>query len=313
MTAGPWCLALPGRTIEILPGHPLVMGVVNAGPDSFSDAIRLHSLDAQVEHGLRLVEQGADIVDVGGESGVTYTGVTGEEVERDRIVPLVRRLAAAGVTVSVDTFKPSVAHAALAAGAQIVNDVSGLRDARLADEAAAAGAALVVMHTRAAPKRESFADYGGDVAGDVLAFLTERCALARERGVANDALIVDPGPDFAKRPADSVAVVRSLPRLHELRRPVLLAVSRKYFLGAITGRGPTDRLGATLAAVGHGVDAGAAIVRVHDVAATVDYLRTKRVLSGREDVPEHDPDDERLKWIRAAPPPGDEAGDDASL
>jgi dihydropteroate synthase len=309
MTPGPWRLALPGRTLQIEPGRPLVMGIVNAGPDSFSDTVRLESLEAQVEHGLRLVDEGADVVDVGGESGVTYTGVTGEEVERDRVVPLVRRLAAAGVTVSVDTFKPSVARAALVAGAQIVNDVSGLHDPRLADEAAAAGAALVVMHTRAAPKRESLVDYAGDVVGDVLSFLAERCALACERGVARDALIVDPGPDFAKRPVESVEALRSLPRLHALGRPVLLAVSRKYFLGAITGRGPADRLAATLAAVGHGVDAGAAIVRVHDVAATVDFLRTRRVLAGHEPVPPHDPEEERLKWIRAGPSPDDDARD----
>jgi dihydropteroate synthase len=286
------------------------MGIVNAGPDSFSDAVRLESLEAQVEHALRLVDEGADLIDVGGESGVTYTPVTGEEVERDRVVPLVRRLAAAGVTVSVDTFKPSVARAALAAGAQVVNDVSGLRDSRLADEAAAARAALVVMHTRAAPKREASPEYGGGVVvGDVLAFLAERCHVAEERGVAPDALIVDPGLDFAKSPGESVQVLRSLPRLQALGRPVLLAVSRKYFLGAITGRGPADRLAATLAAVGHGVDAGAAIVRVHEVAATVDFLRTRRVLAGVEEVPTHDPGDERLKWIRASPPPGDRAGD----
>jgi dihydropteroate synthase len=205
------------------------------------------------------------------------------------------------VTVSIDTYKPSVAAAALAAGAAIVNDVSGLHDPALADVAATTGAALVVMHTRAAPKQVSFPDYRGDVVGDVIAFLHDRCALARERGVADEQLLLDPGPDFAKRPQESVEALRALSRLRaELGRPVLAAVSRKYFLGAITGREPADRLAGTLAAVCHAAAAGAAIVRVHDVAAVVDFLATQRVLTGIEDIGDFDEDDERMKWIRAA-------------
>ena len=134
----------------------------------------------------------------------------------------------------------------------------------------------MVLHTRAAPKEERFPDYGGDVVGDVRGFLAERLQLAQARGVDPDALIVDPGPDFAKTPDESIAVLRALGGLRDLGRPILLAVSRKYVLGAITGRPPGERLASTLAAVGHGVAAGAAIVRVHDVAATVDYLRTLR-------------------------------------
>jgi dihydropteroate synthase len=247
------------------------------------------------------VAEGADLIDVGAESGVTHSAPSPPDVEAQRVVPLVARLVAEGVTVSVDTFKPAVARAALAAGAAMVNDVSGLADPELAEVAAGAGAALVVMHTRAAPKREAWHDYGGDVAGDVVAFLRDRCALARGRGMPEDALVLDPGPDFAKTPVESVAVLRALPRLHELGRPLLLAVSRKYFLGAITAREPADRLAGTLAAVAHGVAAGAAIVRVHDVAATVDHLRTWRVLQGLEAMPAHDAGDERLKWI---PPTG---------
>ncbi|HSD77678.1 MAG TPA: dihydropteroate synthase, partial [Solirubrobacteraceae bacterium] len=125
-------LRVPGRTIEFTPGRPLVMGIVNASPDSFSDAVRRPTLDAQVAHALALVADGADLVDVGGESGVTYTGATAADVELGRVVPLVERLAAEGVLVSVDTWKPAVAAAAVAAGAAIVNDVSGLRDPGLA-------------------------------------------------------------------------------------------------------------------------------------------------------------------------------------
>jgi dihydropteroate synthase len=294
-------LVIPGRVLEIRRGRPLVMGIVNAGPDSFSDTVRRTTLDAQVRHALELVADGADLIDVGAESGVTYNEPSAAAVESTRVVPLVERLVAEGLAVSVDTFKPEVAREALAAGAAIINDVSGLRDLALADEVARAGAALVVLHTRSAPKEERFPDYGGDVAGDVRAFLAQRLELARSRGVDPEALVVDPGPDFAKTPAESVEVLRALAGLHELGRPILLAVSRKYVLGAITGRPPGERLAATLAAVGHGVAAGAAIVRVHDVAATVDYLRTLRVLAGEEELPPHDAGDERLKWIR----PGD--------
>jgi dihydropteroate synthase len=292
-------LRLRDRTLEPVRGRPLIMGIVNAGPDSFSDAVRLQTLKAQVAHALRLVADGADIVDVGGESGVTYTPASAPEVEVERVVPLVQRLAAEGVVVSVDTWKPAVAAAALDAGAAMINDTSGLADLRLAELCARSGAALVVMHTRAAPKRARFADYGGDVVADVVEFLSERCAAAREAGVRPEQLVLDPGPDFAKTPAETVAVLRSIDRLHALGRPLLLALSRKYFIGAITGRPPAERLAGTLGAVAWAADAGAAIVRVHDVAEVADHLRVRRVLAGEEEVPAFDGDDETLKWIRA--------------
>jgi dihydropteroate synthase len=294
-------LLLRDRAFPLRPGRPLVMGIVNANPDSFSDSVRTTTLDAQVERALRLTAEGADLIDVGGESGVTYTGVTAAEVERDRVVPLVARLVAEGVCVSVDTWKPPVAEAALAAGAHVLNDVSGLRDVALADAAARHGASLVVMHTRAAPKVEHFADYGGDVVSDVVSFVAGRCAVAVERGVAPERLIVDPGPDFAKSPAESVATLRAIDRLRALGHPWLAAVSRKYFLAAITGRPPAERLAGTLAAVGFAADHGAAMVRVHDVAATVDFLAVRAVLTGDAKVGAFDADDDALKWIRATP------------
>ncbi|MEA2340860.1 MAG: dihydropteroate synthase [Solirubrobacteraceae bacterium] len=292
-------LHLRGRTVAPAPGRPLLMGIVNANPDSFSDAVRLPTLDAQVAHALALVQDGADIIDVGGESGVTYTGTSAAEVELARVLPLVERLVAEGVTVSVDTFKPEVAGPVLAAGAAILNDVSGLRDPGLAALCARTGAALVVMHTRAAPKQEHFAAYD-DVASDVVAFLQERCAVAQAAGVPREQLILDPGPDFAKTPRETVAVLRDIERLRELGLPLLLAVSRKYFLGAITGRAPDERLAGTLAAVGWAADAGAAVVRVHDVRAAADFLAVKAVLDGHAEVPDFDDGDERLKWIRPA-------------
>ena len=289
------------RRLTFSPGRPLLMGIVNANPDSFSDTRRLTTLDAQVDHALALVADGADLIDVGGESGVTYTGVTAEEVEIERVCPLVERLVAEGVVVSVDTWKAGVARAALEAGAGMLNDVSGLADPVFADLCAGSGASLVLMHTRAAPKHVHFADYGGPegVAADVAAFLTERVALARARGLADDQLVLDPGPDFAKTPAETVASLHDLDALHALGLPLLLAVSRKYFVGAITGRAPGDRLAGTLAAVGWSADRGAAILRVHDVAAAADFLRVKRVLDGTEEMPSFDQDDDDLKWIRA--------------
>jgi dihydropteroate synthase len=292
-------LRLRDHTLAPAHGRPLVMGIVNAGPDSFSDAVRLTTLEGQVAHARRLVAEGADIVDVGGESGVTYTPATAAEVEIARVVPLVERLAGEGVAVSVDTWKPAVAAAALDAGAAMINDTSGLADVAVAELCARTGAALVVMHTRAAPKQERFADYGGDVVGDVVAFLRERCDAARAAGVADEQLVLDPGPDFAKTPAETVAVLRAIDRVAALGPPLLLAISRKYFLGAITGRPPAARLGGTLAAVGWAADAGAAIVRVHDVAETVDFLRVRRVLAGDEEMPAFDPENDGLKWIRA--------------
>ena len=292
-------LRLRDHVLEPRPGRPLLMGIVNTGPDSFSDAVRLATLDAQVAHARRLVADGADIVDVGGESGVTYSRASPAEVEIARVVPLVERLAADGIPVSVDTWKAEVAAAALDAGAAMVNDTSGLRDIALAELCARTGAALVVMHTRAAPKQERFPDYRGAVVDDVASFLAHRCAAARAAGVADEQLVLDPGPDFAKTPAETVEVLRSIDSLHALGLPLLLAVSRKYFVGAITGRAPAARLAGTLAAVGWAADRGAAIVRVHDVAEADDFLSVRRVLDGAEELPEFDDGDDALKWIRA--------------
>jgi len=287
------------RLMTVPAGRPLLMGIVNTNPDSFSDVRRLDTLDAQVDHAMTLVRAGADLIDVGGESGVTYTGVTAEEVEIERVCPLVQRLAAEGVIVSVDTWKAAVAEASLQAGAAMLNDVSGLRDPVFADLCARTGAALVVMHTRAAPKQEHFAQYDGDVAADVASFLAQRVALAREHGVPDNQIVLDPGPDFAKTPAETIASLHDLGTLRATGLPLLLAVSNKYFVGAITGRAPGERLAGTLAAVGWSADQGAAIVRVHDVAAAADYLKVRRVLQGAEPMPAFDPDDDALKWIRA--------------
>jgi dihydropteroate synthase len=276
----PRFLRLRSRVIE-LGARPLLMGVVNATPDSFSDAGDHRTLEARVELAAELVADGADLIDVGGESARGDRPPVAAHEEIERVVPLVERIAGLGAAVSVDTYKPEVAEAAIAAGAVLVNDVSGLRDVRLADLCASTGAGLVLMHTRVAPKGTLLdPDRYDDVAADVAGFLHERVAIAVARGVDPEQLLLDPGPDFAKTPAQTVAVLRALDLLHELGRPILLAISNKDFVGALTGRPPRERLAGTLAAVAHGVEAGAQVLRVHDVAAAADFLRVRAALRG---------------------------------
>jgi dihydropteroate synthase len=257
------------------------MGVVNASPDSFSDGGRNSTLDSQLALAAELLKDGADILDIGGESASTGRPPVPAQEEIARVVPLIEGAAELGVLVSVDTYKPAVARAAVAAGASIVNDVSGLRDPQLADVCAETGAALVLMHTRAAPReRMQDPDFYGDVMADVLGFLGERIELAAERGVAAEQLILDPGPDFAKTPAQTVALLSHLERLHELGRPLLMAVSRKDFIGALTGRAPRERSAGTLAALSDGVERGGHIFRLHEIAPARDFLAVRAALRG---------------------------------
>ncbi len=265
-----------------LGGRPLLMGIVNATPDSFSDGGLLQTLDARVERAAALLDDGADLIDIGGESGVTNRPPVPVDEEIARVVPLIERVTGElGARVSVDTYKPAVARAAIAAGASIVNDVSGLRDPELAEVCAQTGAALVLMHTIAPPKQRLHDPaLDGRMAGEVHRFLRERIELALSRGVAFEQLMLDPGPDFSKTPPQTVDVLRALPRLHALGRPILLAVSRKDFVGALTARPPRARLAGTLAAMAHGVDAGAHVLRIHDVADAADFLTVRTALNG---------------------------------
>ena len=257
--------------------RPRLMGIVNASPDSFSDP-GARGLDELVAQAAAQLEAGADIIDVGGESGVTNAPPVAPEEERARVLPVVERLVAEGVTVSVDTYKPEVAEAVLAAGAAMINDVSGLRDPAVAEACARHGASLVVMHTRAEPKVKSFPGYD-DVIADVREFLAERIALAEAHGVPRDRIVIDPGPDFAKTPEETVELLRGLGALASLGQPLLLALSRKDFVGALTGRRPAGRLGGTLGAIAALADY-AAILRVHDVAAVSDFLTVREALAG---------------------------------
>jgi dihydropteroate synthase len=269
------------RVLE-LGARPWLMGIVNASPDSFSDGGSRPTLDAQLQLADELLAAGADILDIGGESASTGRPPVevGEEIER--VSPLIERVVGElGATVSVDTYKLPVARAAIGAGARIVNDVSGLRTPELAELCAQTGAALILMHTRAAPReRLQDPDLYADITEEVLAFLRERIGLALAAGVAREQLILDPGPDFSKTPAQTIRLLVEVERLHELGLPLLMAISRKDFIGALTGRPPGGRLAGTLAAVAHGVDAGAHIFRVHDVSAARDFLTVRAALSG---------------------------------
>jgi dihydropteroate synthase len=254
-----------------------LMGILNATPDSFSDRQGEKGLDELVARGRALAAAGAAIVDVGGESGRTDREPVPVEVEIGRVVPVIERLAAEGLTVSVDTWRAPVAEAALAAGATMANDVSALSDPGVADACAAAGASLVITHTRVPPKVKDFPEYG-DVVADVLELLGDRAAEAGARGVPVERLVFDPGIDLGKTPAQSVELLRRLPELAILGRPLLVAASRKDFIGALTGRPPAARDAGTLAAVEVAVQGGAAILRVHDVAAVRDYLLVRAAL-----------------------------------
>jgi dihydropteroate synthase len=278
-------LVVRGRPVDL--SEPVLMGIVNATPDSFSDGGLHPTTETRVELAVDLVEQGATIIDVGGQSGITGVPEVAVEEEIARLVPVVEAVRAElpGLIISVDTYRPAVVEAALAAGAAMVNDVSGLLHPEVARLCGSVGAGLVIMHTRARPKHKILdPDLYDDVTADVVAFLRDRIDAAVGRGMSPEGIVVDPGPDFAKTPAQTVEVLRAIDRVRVLGRPVLLALSRKDFVGAITGRRPRARLGGTLAAVGALAGPGT-ILRVHEVAAVRDYLAVAAVLAGRADLP----------------------------
>ncbi len=260
-----------------------VMGVVNASPESFSDGRHTGGVAEQIEHCSALIAAGADVIDVGGQSAITNRPELDAGTELERVLPLVEWLVAAHpeILVSVDTYKPTVVSAVLEAGAHLINDVSGLLYPEVAELCGVHGAALVLMHTRARPKeRLQRSDLYPDVVGDVVGFLAEGLTRAASLGLDTESVVLDPGPDFSKTPHQTVAMLRGLDQVRALQRPVLLALSRKDFLGAITGRSPAGRDAATHAALAYFGAAPGQIVRVHDVAAAHDVLRTVEVLAG---------------------------------
>ena len=268
---------LPGGRQLALGGRTLVMGILNVTPDSFSDGGRLADVEAAVAAGVRLVAEGADLLDVGGESTRPGAGAVDAETERARVLPVVEALVArVDVPVSIDTYKAPVAEAALRAGAVMVNDVSGLRyDPALAGVVAAARAALVLMHTRGRSRQMYAQASYHDVVDEVRDELRESIAFATTAGVRRDRLLVDPGLGFAKEAPHSYEALARLDEFAELGLPVLVGPSRKSFLARALDREvpPEGRDWATAAAVTAAVLAGAHVVRVHAVAEMVQVVR----------------------------------------
>ncbi|MFD5426713.1 dihydropteroate synthase [Streptomyces sp. NPDC127084] len=263
------------------------MGVVNVTPDSFSDGGRWFDTTAAVKHGLDLVAAGADLVDVGGES--TRPGATrvDEDEELRRVIPVVRGLASEGVTVSVDTMRASVAAQAVAAGAALVNDVSGgLADPRMIPAVADAEVPFVVMHWRGFSEDMNSRAVYGDVVAEVLTELRERMDAVVAGGVAAERIVLDPGLGFAKHAEHDLALVAHLARLRALDRPLLVAASRKRFLGRVLAEGASgppparERDAATAAVSAIAAHEGAWAVRVHEVRATADAVRVARAVEG---------------------------------
>ena len=262
--------------------RPLVMGVVNVTPDSFSEAVALYPdahPQAAIEHGRQLAAEGADILDVGGESTRPGAAPVDTQEELARVVPVISALVGDGHAVSIDTSKAAVAAAALQAGAVIVNDVSGGGDPELLAVTAEAGAGYVLMHSRGTPQNmASLADYR-DVVAEVFEFLAHGLQRCADAGIATDRIMIDPGLGFAKTPEHNLALLRDLRQLRSLGRPVLVGASRKSFIGKLLDGAPEEqRLEGSLACAAAAVGAGAAVIRVHDVAASVRVARVARAI-----------------------------------
>ncbi len=294
----PWKVA--GRELD-LSARPLIVAVVNATPDSFSDRGDWRSPDAAAVKVAARISAGADLIEVGGESNVSNRPAVPADEEIRRIVPVVKAAVAAGAVVSIDTYKPAVAEAALDAGAAIVNDISGFADPAMAPLCAERGAGVVLMHTITSPKVSLWDDnaYAEGVANEVADWLSRGVERLTAAGLDPASIALDPGVDFGKTPAQSVELMRSLTTVTALGRPVMAAVSRKDFVGALTGRRPSERLAGTLAAVGWATLAGARLIRAHDVAETRDFLTVLGALDGEIAVPRELRIDEAIR--REAP------------
>jgi dihydropteroate synthase len=266
-----------GRELD-LTRHIAVMAIVNRTPDSFYDRGATFALDAAVAAGAGAFEAGAEIVDVGGVKFAPGPPVPVEE-ECARVIPVVRALAPMGL-VSVDTFHPDVAEAAIEAGAAIINDTTGVRDPRMADVVAAGEAALIVAHSRAVPRTHLPQPHYDDVVAEVAEFLGEQVALAVARGVAEDRIVVDPGHDLNKNTLHSLELTRRLAEFAELGYPLLVALSNKDFIGESLDRERGDRLAGSLATAVWCASQGARIIRAHNVRETVDAMRMVEAIQG---------------------------------
>jgi dihydropteroate synthase len=273
--------ACRGRRLEVA-GRPLIMGIVNVTPDSFSDGGAFQDSGRAVDHALQLVAEGADIVDIGGES--TRPGAEAVDVAEEcrRVLPVIEQVAAqSGVALSIDTTKAAVAREALEAGAHIINDVSGLtHDAGMATVASDGRAGLVLMHLRGTPRSMQDDPRYDDVVATVATYLEARVAVARAAGIADEALAVDPGIGFGKTARHNLQLLANVDRLRVAGVRTLVGVSRKRFIGDVTGAAVDARLAGSLAGLVHCVLAGVDIMRVHDVAASLQAARLAKAIQG---------------------------------
>ena len=251
---------------------PKVMGVVNVTPDSFSDGGQFADANTAISHARRLRDEGAAIIDVGGESTRPGAAAVPEDVELARVLPVIETLARDGAIVSVDTMKPGVMRAAIAAGASMVNDVRALQSPGSMEAVAASDVAVCLMHMQGEPRTMQATPRYDDVVAEVAGFLRERAQACEAAGIARNRIAVDPGFGFGKTVAHNLHLLRELREIADLGYPVVAGLSRKSTLGALTGRAPEERLPASLAAALAAVAHGATIVRAHDVRETVDAL-----------------------------------------
>jgi dihydropteroate synthase len=276
-----FAISCRGRTL-LLSGRPRLMGILNVTPDSFSDGGRYLSADGAVRRGMEMAHEGADIIDVGGESTRPGAARVPADVERRRVVPVIRALAGeTDALISVDTTKASVASEAVEAGAHIINDTSALTDdPEMATVVRASECAVVLMHRRGTPATMQQDPSFRLLISEILAELGERIAAAEGAGIPEDRILVDPGIGFGKRFGDNLGLHLRLPDLRNLGKPILFGPSRKSFIGTITGEGPQHRIFGTAASVAWAAAAGAHVIRIHDVKAMRDIVLVTTAIEG---------------------------------
>ncbi len=281
---GEMCLAR-GRTLSF--AHPLVMGILNCTPDSFSDGGKFNSIDSAVAQAVRMETEGAAIIDIGGESTRPGAEQVSAEEERKRVVPVIAAIRTeSDIPISIDTTKASVARAAIAAGADIINDISALSfDSEMAAVVRESQVPVILMHMQGTPQTMQQAPQYDSVVKEIIVFLQERKEFCELNGIAHDRIIIDPGIGFGKRLEDNLAILKHLQMFTTLNCPVLVGVSRKSFIEKLMGTHiPADsRLGGSLTAALISVQRGAAIVRVHDVAETVQALRLLEAVTDKQE------------------------------
>lgn len=253
--------------------RPLVMGVLNVTPDSFSDGGKFFELKQSLAHAKALIAEGADLLDIGGESTRPGAPAVSLQEERRRVLPVIEALAACGVPLSVDTQKPELMREAVAAGVSMVNDVNGFEEPGALAAVADGNAAVCIMHKQGSPRTMQSAPRYEDVVGEVNDYLAQRIEAALKAGIVRERIVIDPGFGFGKTLEHNLALLRGLRMFTSHGVPVLAGISRKTMLGRLTGREPADRVHASVAAALLAVDNGAVMIRVHDVAATRDGLR----------------------------------------